>query len=285
LAQKTQQIEKPDVFQFSEYRDYLRQMYLYLKETKRFSYRSFSREAGYKSSNMLKFVIDGERNLSAESAEKVCQVFKLTEVETNYFKNLVLFNQAKSNEEKRYFAHQLVNHKGFKKFHPLKESAFHYLSQWYLVAIRELVGCESFIEDPAWIASQLRPNITKREAKRALKELQEMKLIRRDDTGRLVQTKELLATDDEVSAQAVPQFHKLMIQKGLEAVDRFEAKDRNISALTIGISPEKARHVAKLIHKFRSELLLLADDEKSPDSVYQVNFQLFPLAVGEADNE
>jgi uncharacterized protein (TIGR02147 family) len=50
--------------------------------------------------------------------------------------------------------------------------------------------------------------------------------------------------------------------------------------VTMTLSEKNFREIKALIQRFRKELLAIADQDQSPEGVYQVNFQLFPLAKG-----
>ena len=84
-----------DVFAYLDFRAFLRDYYNARNTTGRgFSYRSFSRRAGLKSPNYLKLVIDGERDLSADMAERFGHACGLKQDELRYFVDLVAFGQA-----------------------------------------------------------------------------------------------------------------------------------------------------------------------------------------------
>lgn len=86
-----------DVFAYLDYREFLRDYYLTRKTTGRgFSYRSFSRRAGLKSPNYLKLVIDGDRNLSTDMAERFAAACGLGDDAQRYFIDLVAYCQATS---------------------------------------------------------------------------------------------------------------------------------------------------------------------------------------------
>ena len=95
----------PVIFDYLDYRAFLRDMFKYRKQqAKHFSYRFFARKSGFKSPNFLKLVTDGDRNLSYESITKVAKGFSLKKQEQEYFEYLVLMNQAGTHDEKnRYY--------------------------------------------------------------------------------------------------------------------------------------------------------------------------------------
>ena len=80
LAENT--LMRPRPQDFVDYRAYLREMFDYLKVTRpQFSYRYFSRIAGFTSPNFLKLVADGERNLTPPSIPKFAKGLWLDEHE------------------------------------------------------------------------------------------------------------------------------------------------------------------------------------------------------------
>jgi uncharacterized protein (TIGR02147 family) len=273
------EVRNPIIFEYTRYRDFLRDLVAYRKATQpQFSFRYFSRMAGFTSPNFLKLVIEGDRNLSSDSIDKFARALKLGKEETAFFRNLVLLNQAGTLEERKYFAEQVVRSKMYRKMHPLREAQFAYYNEWYYVPIRELVDLPDFREDPAWIASRLVPAITAAEAHKALEALLTLGLVRRDGQGRLRQTESFVTTEDDVASAAVAQFHREMIRKGAEAIERFPGPEREISAVTLGLSTEGARQVKELIQRFRHELLAIARQDTGLARVYEANFQFFPLS-------
>src|SRR3954470_5034384 len=91
----------PDVFRFRDYRAFLRAFYEQNKSNEYgFSLRAFSKRARLRSSNYLKLVMDGERNLTSEMAVRFAKACSLRGQAADYFCELVAFNQAKSAAER-----------------------------------------------------------------------------------------------------------------------------------------------------------------------------------------
>jgi uncharacterized protein (TIGR02147 family) len=267
------------VFEYDNYRAYLKDLYGFYKKTKpQFSYRYFSQKAGFRSPNFLKLVIEGKRNLSPESIEKFTSALKLNKKETEFFRILVHLNQARTIGEKKLYAEQLMQSRSFRHIHPLRQDQYRYYAEWYNIPIRELTVLPEFSEDPGWIARSLLPPISPQQAQKALDLLLQLGLLERDESGRLVQADAFISTGDEVTATSVSNYHREMIQKGSEALDLFPGPERDISSVTMALSEEGFQEIKSLIQRFRKELLAIADQEKRPAGVYQINFQLFPLA-------
>ncbi len=82
------------IYGYANYRTFLRDFY---HEKKRlnpyYSYRLFSMKAGFRAPNLLKLVMDGDRNLTRNSLTKFVRALKLSEHEARYFETLVRRNQ------------------------------------------------------------------------------------------------------------------------------------------------------------------------------------------------
>jgi uncharacterized protein (TIGR02147 family) len=62
------------------------------------------------------------------------------------------------------------------------------------------------------------------------------------------------------------------------ALEKLPLDKRNISGMTVGISAATYLKVLEKIKKCRQEIGMLANEDKTPDRVYQVNFHVFPLS-------
>lgn len=271
----------PDVFRYVDYRVYLREMYAYLKRTKpQFSYRFFARQAGFSSPNFLKLVIDGKRNLTPASIASFARALRQNAAQRDYFSNLVLMNQATSTDERNQHYLRLSRARGYLQVRRIERDQYDYYTTWYAPPIRELIAVEGFREDPAWIAAQLVPAITAAQATRVLKLLERLRLIRRDADGRLVQCAEMISTGPEVKGLAVRNFHRAMIRRAEEALDRFPVDQRHASGLTVSMSAERAARITEKLHELRRMLFELMCEPCEGDiatAVYQLNLQLFPV--------
>ncbi len=274
----------PDLFAYLDYRQYLRDVYIALKKQQSsFSYRLFSKKAGMASPNFLKRVIDGERSLGAKSIEKFAVALALNGKETEFFRELVLFNQATTAADKNTHFNNLGKYRKHRKVRKLDRSMFEYLSHWYYPAIRELVSCEGFREDPVWISRHVFPSITPAQAKKAIKTLVKLGLLQRDDSGALCQGDPLFSTGSEVRSLAIRNFHKQMMQQAMQAQDEIALANREISGTTVALDEAGFKLFKQKIQTLRGELLELSASIKQPRRVIQFNFQAFPLASSEGD--
>lgn len=277
-----------NVFEFLDYRAFLRAYYAAEKARKpAFSHRFFSRQAGLKSPNFLKLVMDGERNLGAETVPKFVKAIGLTGEAATFFADLVTFNQADTVAEKNRAFEGISASRRFRSAKRIEGDLFRYLSHWYYPAIRELAARPDFNESPKWIASHLRPKIAATDAQSALNLLLSLGLLVRDEqTGKIVRGEPTLTTDHQtVRSLAVTNFHRQMLERASDSIETVKAQHRDLAALTVCVSPDTAAIVKDRIHRFREELTQICDADTKGTVVYQLNVQWFPLSAvpGEED--
>jgi uncharacterized protein (TIGR02147 family) len=267
------------VFEYDNYREFLRDTYLHSKaRSSKFSYRYFARLAGFKSSGFLKLVMEGKSDLSRKSIEKIATALKLNREEASFFKNLVLFNQANSIQERERYGSELLRSKTFQKTHPIDVAQSRFFSHWYYAVIRGMVGLPGFQEDPDWIAQRVLPPIAPAEAAAALSELEKLGMVRRDPTtGKISQAHANIATPREVVSSVAVKYHRDMIQRASASIDLVSRDQREISASTLGITVQTAKKIKEMIQKFREEVVALAARDTGGEEIYQANFHLFPL--------
>src|SRR5688500_5434750 len=230
----------PDVFRFRDYRAYLRALYAHKKQNEYgFSLRAFSKHAGLRSSNYLKLVMDGDRSLTADAASKFAGACGLKGQAADYFCELVTFNQAKSAEERERVYARLRRFRRYREVYRLDGAQEAYHSEWFIPAVRELAGRSDFRDDAKWIAKTLSPSISPRDAQRALDVLLELGLLVRGDEGAVAQAEPLVQTPEGPLSHHVASFHRTMMERAAEALDRVPRDEREIASLTLLV--EQAR--------------------------------------------
>jgi uncharacterized protein (TIGR02147 family) len=268
------------VFEYDNYRQYLKDFYTAAKaENSKFSFRFLARQAGLSSASFLKHVMDGQRNLSNESAEKVIRALKFNREEALHFKKLVQLNQATTTEERQKCAKEILRSQIYRQTHPLKESEYLYFSKWYFIAIRELLTLSGAKADVQWLSEHIFPSLRRVEVEQALSALTDLGLIEKDSEGASNTKKIHLATPDEVTSSSLAQVHCELMDLAKESIDRFDREKRDISSVTVRVNAESIQKVKEKIQNFRKEMVELCLSESDPNSIYQLNIQLFPLAA------
>ena len=273
----------PDVFAFRDYRAFLRALYAHKKEAEYgFSLRAFSKLAGLRSSNYLKLVMDGDRNLTPAVAPRFAAACGLRGQAADYFCDLVAFNQAKGADERARGYARLQRFRRYREVHRLDKAQEAYHGRWYIPAIRELCARADFREDPKWIGRTLLPNVAPADVREALQTLLELGLVQRDESGKLRQTESLVQTPDGPLGHHVVSFHRTMMERAAEALEVVPRDEREIASLTLCLSDAQVGELKQRLERLREELLHVFQSDADARRVVQVNLQMFPLTVKEA---
>ena len=270
---------KVDVFAFRDYRAFLRAYVARRQSEKRgFSAREFTEGLGLRSPNYLKLVIDGERNLGADLAHRMGEACGLSGEALAYFCALVAFNQGKTARERELHYQTLQSFRRFRASHRLDAAQSAYHSAWYIPAIFELSTRPDFTGDPSWIAKTLLPSISPAQAREALSVLEELGLLVRGADGKYRQTDHVVETPEGPLGHHVVTFHRTMLERAAEAIDRVPREEREIASLTLCISQARMAELKRELEQFRHQLVARYQGDTDPERVVQVNFQLFPLS-------
>ncbi len=267
-----------NIYEYLDYRQFLKDWYEATKRTRAgMSYRTFSKRAGFSSPNTLKLVMEGERNLTPASIEKFILGLKLDSREQEFFRNLVQFNQSFNPVEKNDFYKRLLQSRKFSQLKPIERHQYDYYSKWYNPVIRELVASPHFDGTAEWIAQNIYPPITPAQAEKSMELLKLLGFITKKK-GRWQQTTSILSTGPEVKSFVFFNYHKNLLALSGEILESLPAPQRDVSALTLGVSKDRLPFLKKKILEFRQEILkLVASDE--PSQVFHINIQLFPVSL------
>jgi uncharacterized protein (TIGR02147 family) len=267
-----------DIYSYSDYRAYLKDYYERNKARQaRYSYRTMAESAGINSSPYYKFVIEGKRNLSKATILKTCKALEMDERETEYFENLVFFNQAKTAEEKNTYFERLISSRKAGSFPQIKKDQLEYFQEWHHCAVRELVVMADFGDDYTRLGRTLNPPIPAAKAEASVALLLELGLLIRED-GRYRQAEPILTTGHGVADYQIIRFQIRMMQLAAEAFERCRAGERMTSSSTMGVSQATFERVVRKIRDFRAHLMELVNQDENPEKVFQLNMSVFPLS-------
>jgi uncharacterized protein (TIGR02147 family) len=278
---------QPDLFQYLDHRKYLSDWFDWKKSSNpRFSHRVFARLAGQRSPSLLSLVMKGERNLTERTLSGFIKAMALDEEEAGFFALLVQFDGAASDAERNTAWEQICANQRFQMARRVEGEAFRYLSHWHIPAIREMVACPGFQAEPEWLAGMMEPAISEADAAQGLQTLRELSLVRELETGKLELCEASVVTPHEVAGLAVHNYHKGMIRKAEGSIEAFSPAERHLGSVTVGISEDMVPTLKKELSIFLERLLDMCDSaEESPNRVYQINLQMFPLSKTIKDSE
>ena len=110
------------ITEYQDYRVYMLDYFDWRKRTSVFSWREFSKQAGFSSPSYLKLVCDGKSSLSRVGVLQVAAAMELSQFECEYFKHMVDFTNVDDKGDYRPGMKALAE---LKIISPLMEAGFH----------------------------------------------------------------------------------------------------------------------------------------------------------------
>ncbi len=271
--------EGPDIFTYSEYRTFLKDLFASLKKSEKgFSIRKIANKAGI-SIGYISNIINANQSISDKVFEKLLPHLPLSLAERSYLKLLCTINDSENQVERLDALKRLQKFKTYQKINQRATTVFNYFTRWYCVAIRELAGIEGFQADPAWIQSHLCFHVSQIEIKKALQFLLENDLISKREDGTYQSTEQRIVCEGEAFSIALTQFHKQVFQLATEAIDKIPKEERNIRGHTFSISQENFGKMKGILDEALEKMAQLSSEDKKPDSVYHFSFIGFPMTI------
>lgn len=265
-----------NVYSFSDYREFLKDRYRQLKEVDPlFSFRHFSKQAGFGSPNYLKLVMDGKRNLSADAVGKFARGLRLDSHESEYFRYMVEYNQCENMPKKKVFEAKLVYLRELFKVKTLIPELYDYYHDWYHAAIREMIKKGGVKNSPLQIAQSLVPNISEKEAIGSIALLTKLKFIGEQNDGVLV-CLEGNEIDSTSAAMAQKIYYEQMAELAAQSLYTQGPETQDFESLTLSLPMDKVQELKVKIQELIQSISTTKGNAQG-ESVYQLNVQLFAL--------
>lgn len=245
-----------------------------------YSLRAFARDLGM-SQTLLSLVLNGQRPLTLKQAHKVSALLGLNPIAAQRFIDSTLAalpQNAKITQKVR-----LAKARTDATFLPrdLDIEKYHLIATWHHFAILDLATTDGFRPDPAWVARRL--GLSKPEAEAAIERLLLLGLLKRQ--GRtLVKSSLHVQFPTRESRAAVRAFHRQMIDKAVDQLGETAPEAfarRSITGHTVAIDTSRLDEAREFIEAMQAEFIKRFS-VGSPDEVYQLNIQLFPLSKKES---
>ena len=265
------------LLEYTSYRQYIADYYADRKAKSAFSWQEFAKSAGFSSPVYLKYVSEGVFNLSVSAAERVAESMHLAEYERKFFVELVKFDHAKNDTDKRAAFSAMLSIAEQHKAKVVDAESFRFFESWKNPVLRELAPAMPGAK-PLALAHACRPEISAAEVSSSLNFLVKAGLLQKDKDGNYEQTDKTVTTGPmDVTPLAVRGLHRQMGEFALDAIEGVPQDERHFSGLTLGITRKAYEEIVQKIAEFRKELIAIATREPATDEVYRLNMQFFPM--------
>lgn len=266
-----------DILEYTSYRQYIADYYADRKAKSAFTWPEFASAAGFSSPVYLKYVSEGRFNLSENAAVRVAQAMHLAGYEQEYFCEMVRFDHAKTDTEKKSAFKKMLAIADAHKIKILEGDAFRFFGDWKNPVLRELAPAMPGAK-PLALAHACRPKVSAAEVSETLNFLVKADLLVKDENGNYEQTEKTVTTGPmEVTPVAVRDLHRQMGEFALDAIEGVPQDERHFSGLTLGITREAYEEIVQEIAEFRKRIIAIATKDSATEEVYRLNVQFFPM--------
>lgn len=273
------------IVEYSDFRQYMLDYYEERKRRSVFSWREFSKIAGFTSSSYMKVVCDGKSKLSRIGVERTGAAMGLVGFEMEYFRAMVEFGQAATEEKKKAAYENMLAIAKVHKVRVLEGDLFEFYDSWQNPVVRELAPLMPGAT-PGEIAKKCYPEISAAEVQQSLNFLTKAGLLKKAGDSAFVQAETSITGTPDATRLALRGMHRQMSKLATPALD-LPVEQRNFSGVTMGVSRESYERIVNVLDECRRQIIAIAADDKNIDQVYRLNLQLFPLTknVKECENE
>jgi uncharacterized protein (TIGR02147 family) len=269
-----------DIFDYFDYRQFLRDFYEEKKKNNYFySFRFMAEKVGIDHSLLVKVLL-GKRHISSTSVKLFARLCGLSTLEEKYFETLVNFDKARSESQSKVYFEKLLSLKRHTS-KQIEEHQYEYFKKWYYAALRSLLDIYEFNGgDFKRLGEQLNPRISEREAREAVDLLEKLGFIKKTPEGIYRVSEAHVSTGEKWRFLAIKNFQKEIIALSLHSLDQDAQEIRDISTVTMSITEDGFKEIKELAREFRAAVIKRVNEMnlEPRDRVYQLNMQLIPLS-------
>lgn len=265
------------IVEYNDYRVYMADFYEERKRTSAFTWREFARIAGFTSPSYLKLVCDGKSSLSRVTMNRVAVAMGLVGYEIDYFEAMVNFVNAQKDDVKKEYLDKMAAISAANKVRLIDENAFEYYESWRNPVVRELAPMMPGAM-PGELAKKCCQTVSAQEVRKSLNFLENAGFLKQTRENVYEQTDKAVAGSKEALPFAIRMMHREMGRLGIESIDQFNAEDRHVAGVTLGVNREGYEEIVKELEACRKKIISIAASCGKLDQVYRLNLQFFPLS-------
>ncbi|HXP90797.1 MAG TPA: TIGR02147 family protein [Fibrobacteria bacterium] len=266
------------IFDYLDYRAYLKDAYEERKsESAFYSYRVMAESFGLFPSNVFR-ILHGEAHLPARCQSRALEVLGLSGRSAEYFQLLIAYAREKSSRSRGAILEKALALRDVSR-KPLENRELDYFANWRVAAVRALLDVNRGRAVPKELAAQLFPPVDEDEVRAALDLLEELKLVKKASSGRLLPSEAHLTAGGPAKAKAVHGFQRQILSLASESLERFPPGVRDVSTLTLSMDERAFAEIRELIRECRRQIQKRVEDSSSPDRVMQLAMAFFPAAA------
>lgn len=266
---------KPRIYDFTDFRVYLKAIYEHNKSEHNFSYAAFAERAGLKARSFLRTVITGKRNLTPDAISKFIVGLSLEFNEAEAFKALVHYNQASDFKARQHYWETFLKLRpNSERRHRVKDE-YLYLARMAYPILLILLRQPHTNKAKSALASMT--GLKMSEVEDGLQTLTELGAISVSHDGQITVNSDGFVTTNDTPSIARQTFHTNMLDKAKECLN-LDPSEREFQSMMIPLTKEEFLYLKERIRALVSEV-----DEKfggrrpKSERAYALNINLIPI--------
>ncbi|WP_407441028.1 TIGR02147 family protein [Fibrobacter sp.] len=271
------------IIEYTDFRKFMRDFYEEKKLRHAFSWREFSKSAGFSSSSYMKVVCDGKSKLSKVGVERTGQAMGLVGFEMDYFRAMVKFGQEETDAKKKAAFEEMRAIAKMHKVRVINSDLFDFYESWQNPTLRELAPMMPGAT-PGELAKKCCNEISAEEVKNSLNFLAKNDFLKKIGDNTFEQTAKSIVGNPESTQLALRDMHREMAGLAAASLD-LPRSERNFTGVTMGVSKDSYERIVKVMNDCLRQVVAIANEDTNIDQVYRMNLQLFPLTHSVKEND
>ena len=272
-SKKNVKVEKPDVFSFTDYREYIKEIIKYRRaKLKSYTIKDFAQAIGFSSHAGLAMILTGKRQLKSPYIEKSIKNLKLSVRERVYFEALIRAGELTPPKRQKLLREVKLLSSNWKP--PHLDEGFRILD---LCLIHQILCLNGFSMNLNEIYAQYRFPINMEELARALEKLVEQGFVGIDGQGRFRIKDKVMVVEDEKISKAGQMFHLEAMNLASIALEEEPLDKREFQTYFMTFDSRKIGKFKSRIKEMVLEVIKEFEEDLDADNIIQLHFHMFQL--------
>lgn len=263
-----------NIFLYEDFRVFLNDEFQRrLMRNSKYSLRAYARDIDI-SFSRLSETLSSQVGMSVDSAHKIATRLKMSDLEREYFLNLILSKHARTAGARKKAAQVVAQYKTKRIFSLLRENHVGILSKWYYPALIELLTIEKVPVVPD-IAGALK--IPPEEVLAAALHLSEQGFIERGENGIWTKTTAFLKIESPTPSALIRDYHKTVLRQASEAIEEQPIDQRKYLTTFFQMRKGSIAEARKELEEFNEAFIKKYTAEQNAEVVYGFSLQMFKV--------
>ena len=269
------------VFDHLDYRDTLKEAFEERKAaTSLYSYRMMAEFLGLDTSYVFR-ILQKDAHLPARCQSRAIEYLGLSGRSAEYFVLLIAYARERNQGARQKILENAMALRDVAR-RQLIDDELAYFRDWWIVALRSMLEIVDGRVVPSKLGARLTPPIPETDVVKALELLQQLWLVKKMSSGRMMLTETHLTVGKGIEkVEAVRDHQKQMLALASEAINRFPPEKRDVSTITLAVIETGYNMVREMLRECRRQIQKCVEDSKQPDRVMQLAMAFFPLCDAE----